>query len=100
MALCLNEQTLAVRPVGRGARTSPELLEGDRRKKGKCLTAVAETQVLRRARRPGDPHVRVGDNPHRRRGRLKWGGGWVVSGDRNVLKLFGEIGRASCRERV
>src|SRR6266511_2399161 len=95
MALCLNEQTLAVRPVGRGARTSPELLEGDRRKKGKCVTAVAETQVLRRARGPGDPHVRVGDNPHRRRGRLKWGGGWVVSGDQNVLKLFGAERRTS-----
>ena len=46
MALCRNEQTLAVGPVGRGARTSPELLEGDCRKKGKCVTAVAETQVL------------------------------------------------------
>src|SRR5438309_10042197 len=95
MALCLNEQTLAVRPVGPGARTSPELLKGDRRKKGKCVTAVAETQVLRRARRPGDPHIRVGDNPHLRRRRFKWGGGWVVSGDRNVLKLFGAERRTS-----
>src|SRR6266545_3766468 len=95
MALCLNEQTLAVRPVGRGAGTSPELLEGDSRKKGKCVTAVAETQVLRRARRPSDPHVRIGHDPHLRRRRLRWGGGWRVSGDRNVLKLFGAERRTS-----